>query len=71
MFFLNSNASVIVAYLDDLPGLHGERGEVSTSVDGHALSEDGVQSLHLLPRQHTESPTLLRGITGGHGEVIA
>lgn len=38
-----------VTYLDYLSGLHGERGEVPTSVDRHALPENRVQSLHLLP----------------------
>ena len=56
-------------YLDDLAGLDGERREVPASVNRHALSEDGVQTLHLIPRQHTVAPTLLRLITGGHGEA--
>lgn len=56
------------SHLDDLPGLHGQRGEVSTAVDRDALSQDGVQTLHLIPRQHTDPPTLLRGITGGHDD---
>ncbi|MEQ2196016.1 hypothetical protein XENOCAPTIV_022257 [Xenoophorus captivus] len=47
-------------YLDDLTGLHGQSGEVSSAVDGDSLPQDRVQSLHLIPRQHTEPPSLIR-----------
>lgn len=56
------------SHLDDLPGLHGQRGEVSTAVDRDALPQDGVQPLHLIPRQHADPPTLPLGTTGGHGD---
>ena len=56
------------SHLDDLPGLHGQRGEVPAAVDGDALSQDGVQAPHLIPRQHADPPTLLRRITGGHDD---
>lgn len=53
------------SHLDDLPGLHGQRGEVAAAVDRDALAQDGVQPLHLIPRQHAEPPALLGGITVG------
>lgn len=56
------------SHLDDLPGLNGERGEVSAAVDWDTLSQDGVQTPHLIPRQHADPPTLLRSITGGHDD---
>ena len=56
-------------YLDDLARLDGQRGEVPAAVNRHALPEDGVQALHLIPRQHAVAPTLLRLITGGHDDA--
>lgn len=56
-------------YLDNLSWLHGQSGEVSSAVDGNSLPEDRVQALHLIPRQHTEPPTLIRRITARHGDV--
>lgn len=53
------------SHLHDLPGLHGQRGEVPAAVDRDALAQDGVQPLHLIPRQHTEPPALIGGITVG------
>ena len=56
------------SHLNDLSGLHGQRGEVSSAVDGDALSQDGVQAPHLIPRKHADPPTQIRGITGGHDD---
>lgn len=56
------------SHLYDLPGLHGQRGEVSTAVDWDAFAEDGVQTQHLIPREHADSPTVVRSITGGHDD---
>ena len=56
------------SHLDDLPGLHGQRGEVSAAVDRDALPQDGVQAPHLIPGQHADPPNLLRVITGGHDD---
>lgn len=56
------------SHLDDLPGLHGQRGEVSAAVDRDALAQDGVQTPHLIPTQHADPPALLRGIRGGHDD---
>lgn len=49
--------------------LNGECREVSSPVDRDTLSQDGVQTLHLLPRQNTTAPAVLRHIRGGHGEI--
>lgn len=49
--------------------LNGKCREVSSPVDRDTLSQDGVQTLHLLPRQNTTAPALLRHIRGGHGEI--
>lgn len=59
-----------LSHLHYLPRLYRERREVSASVNRDALSENRVQPLHLLPRQHTEPPTLLRLIPGGHDDGI-
>lgn len=56
-------------YLHDLSRLDWECGEVSAPMYGDGFPKDRVQTLHLLPGQYTESPTLLRRITGGHGDV--
>ena len=58
---------VSLAYLDDLPRLHGQRGEVAPAVDGDSLPDDRVQAPHLIPSQHAEPPTLFRGIAARHG----
>lgn len=57
------------SHLDDLPGLHGQRGEVPAAMDRDALAQDGVQTLHLIPRQHADPPTLITGIAGGHDDA--
>lgn len=59
---------ILSCYLDNLAGLYGQRGEVSSAVDRYALTKDGVQTPHLIPRQHAHPPTLLRDITGGHDD---
>lgn len=56
-------------YLNNLAGLHGQSGEVSSAVNGDSLPQDRVQAPHLIPRQHTEPPTQIRRITARHGEV--
>lgn len=55
-------------HLDDLPGLHGQRGEVSAAVDRDALAQDGVQTPHLVPTQHADTPAVVRGVSGGHDD---
>lgn len=37
-------------------------------MDRHALSQDRVQTPHLIPREHAEPAALRGGVTGGHGE---
>ncbi len=58
-----------ILYLYDMPWLNGESREVSSAVDRDTFSQDGVQTLHLLPRQNTAAPALLRHIRGGHGQI--
>ena len=53
------------SHLDDVPGLHGQSGEVPAAVDRDALPQDGVQPPHLIPGQHADPRIQLRGITGG------
>lgn len=61
----------VLSYLYNLSRLNRKSWEVSSSVNWYRFSKNRVQTLHLLPRQHTEPPTLLRRITGGHGYVKA
>lgn len=61
-----SNACAWGSHLDDLPGLHGQCGEVSAPVDRDALGQDGVQTPHLVPTQHADTPAGILGISGGH-----
>lgn len=50
---------VVGVYLDDLPGLNRKCREVSTAVDRNRFAKNRVQTLHLLPRQDTEPPSVL------------
>lgn len=58
--------SLTLSDLDDVPGLHGQRGEVPAPVDGDALPQDGVQPPDLIPVQQAEPAALLRGVTARH-----
>lgn len=57
-------------YLHDLAWGNGEGWEIAAAVDGNTFPEDGVQTLHLLPRQDAKAPTLLLCVLARcHGEV--
>lgn len=61
-------ACVWESHLDDVPGLHGQCGEVSAPVDRDALGQDGVQTPNLVPTQHADTPAVILGISGGHDD---
>lgn len=50
-------------HLHDLPGLHAQRGEVASPVNGNRLSQQRVQPLHLWPAQPALVPS--QGSRGG------